>query len=428
MAAIKNFFSKRKADAKFKMAGPGHKLTESSASSIKSTAASSAGSQTRTRPSHGAMMSGVAAIERIEKFQEKQPSMANRSAKLIKAEALKALEEEEKLKNANSGPKEVNIEASPHLAVAGVYFRCPIVGPCTLPKPEMDAKIREFLYDQLAEEPGLTSTLIIHTCNKDKILVQACIETLIKCLTNAINSKDNEKFLKIRVNTKTFKEKIQPVSGAIEFLMAAGFQLQKLPYNEGPEEEFYVMSAEKAADIPSLETLLDALETAEPIKSELDRGTRVLQLSAILEKIELPPVFYNLTKDDIKREQQLKSEAVEQSMVLKTKAMREREAERELRRYRFCLIRVRFPDDIILQGTFYSWEKLSHLKEFINENLNNEISYSLISPTGHRLTSDDNSLAELGLAPAAVVNFCSEEETVSESILKPEIMALLPTS
>lgn len=35
--------------------------------------------------------------------------------------------------------------------------------------------------------------------------------------------------------------------------------------------------------------------------------------------------------------------------MLRTKAMREREAARDLRRYKFCIIRVKFPDNIILQ-------------------------------------------------------------------------------
>ena len=36
-----------------------------------------------------------------------------------------------------------------------------------LPKEEMRQAIRNFLYAQLDEEPGLTSCLIIHTINKD---------------------------------------------------------------------------------------------------------------------------------------------------------------------------------------------------------------------------------------------------------------------
>lgn len=44
-----------------------------------------------------------------------------------------------------------------------------------------------------------------------------------------------------------------------------------------------------------------------------------------------------------------RSEGIERSMMLRTKAMREKEEMREMRKYRFALIRVRFPDGILLQ-------------------------------------------------------------------------------
>ena len=44
-----------------------------------------------------------------------------------------------------------------------------------------------------------------------------------------------------------------------------------------------------------------------------------------------------------------RSEVVENLTLLQTKAMRERAEQRELRKYRFCLVRVRFPDAITLQ-------------------------------------------------------------------------------
>lgn len=44
-----------------------------------------------------------------------------------------------------------------------------------------------------------------------------------------------------------------------------------------------------------------------------------------------------------------RAEGVEKSQMLMTKAMREKEQQRELRRYRYALIRVRFPDGILLQ-------------------------------------------------------------------------------
>ena len=44
-----------------------------------------------------------------------------------------------------------------------------------------------------------------------------------------------------------------------------------------------------------------------------------------------------------------RTEAVEQQGMLRTKEMREREALREKRRYRYSLIRIRFPDGLVLQ-------------------------------------------------------------------------------
>ena len=43
-------------------------------------------------------------------------------------------------------------------------------------------------------------------------------------------------------------------------------------------------------------------------------------------------------------------ETVERNAELRTKAMRDAEEQKRLRRYRYCLLRVRFPDGIILQG------------------------------------------------------------------------------
>lgn len=43
-----------------------------------------------------------------------------------------------------------------------------ISGPEVLSKDEWKVKIKEFLYEQLAGEKGLTACLIIHSCNKNK--------------------------------------------------------------------------------------------------------------------------------------------------------------------------------------------------------------------------------------------------------------------
>lgn len=95
--------------------------------------------------------------------------------------------------------------------------------------------------------------------------------------------------------------------------------------------------------------LVDALKNAEPIQLELDRNTQVLLPSQASKRVELPPAFYALTPEEFKKEQQLRTEAMEKQMQLRTKAMREKDELREIRKYRFALIRVRFPDGVYLQ-------------------------------------------------------------------------------
>ena len=44
-----------------------------------------------------------------------------------------------------------------------------------------------------------------------------------------------------------------------------------------------------------------------------------------------------------------RSERLESNMQLKTKAMREKEEQREAKKYNYTVIRIRFPDGILLQ-------------------------------------------------------------------------------
>lgn len=52
--------------------------------------------------------------------------------------------------------------------------------------------------------------------------------------------------------------------------------------------------------------LNDALVNAEPIQLELDRNLIVLYPSQAAKRVELPPVFFTMTAEELKREQQLR--------------------------------------------------------------------------------------------------------------------------
>lgn len=70
--------------------------------------------------------------------------------------------------------------------------------------------------------------------------------------------------------------------------------------------------------------------------------------------------------------------------------MREREELRYIQRYKFALIRVRFPDGVYLQGTFSVYEKLEQVFAFVQSCLKNEnLEFKLMSPLGTKWEEED---------------------------------------
>lgn len=95
-----------------------------------------------------------------------------------------------------------------------------------------------------------------------------------------------------------------PIEGALDFLKAAGFEQKKLLHNEN-EEDFLVWSPNNC-NIENLMILDEALRSAEPIPIELDRNLQVLMPSQARIRNELPPSFFRITPEEIKKEQQLR--------------------------------------------------------------------------------------------------------------------------
>uniref|UniRef100_A0A336M5Y8 CSON009594 protein n=1 Tax=Culicoides sonorensis TaxID=179676 RepID=A0A336M5Y8_CULSO len=427
---IKGFFTKKKQEAKFKLgvAGPGRKLNSESSSS----------SQPQKKPVKDAYVAPKrdefsaeakkAADAAMSRFQGKTEDF-DFSLQAIRAQARKELEAEKLAKEATSVSEtsgsvqtEQNSEYNNQYAVQGVYFRCPFISEEILPKKDWKLKIKEFLYEQLEQERGLTSCLIIHNCNtKDKI--ETCVETLIRYIENIINHPDEEKYRKIRMSNRIFQEKVEHVEGALDFLRAIGFTEQTID-----DEKFLIFSLDVKENLETMNTLLDALKCSEPIPLELDRNLQVL-LPSQIRVTALPPEFFRITLDELKREQQVRAEAIERSQILMTKAMREKEEQRVMNRYNFALIRVRFPDGVYLQGTFNVYEKLSDVFEMVKSCLkHDEAEFSLVSPTGHKFSEDERemSLHDLKLIPNTVLNFAYEGSSKSlKDYLKEEMLVLI---
>jgi len=139
----------------------------------------------------------------------------------------------------------------------------------------------------------------------------------------------------------------------------------------------------------------------------------------------------------LKREQELKSDLAEGEIMLRTKAMRERAEIKERRKYRFCLIRIRFPDGLVLQGTFSVYEKFKMVEEFVSDSLEHPLPFVLhdAANSGQIVENEnfDTPLTELGLIPTSILNFAWHPEVADEvkqqlgpnaSYLKDSILAL----
>ncbi|KAK7060086.1 UBX domain-containing protein 6, partial [Halocaridina rubra] len=182
-----------------------------------------------------------------------------------------------------------------------------------------------------------------------------------------------------------------------------------------------VFPEDELSDLGALEHLRDALVSAEPLRPQLDRGVRVLLPAEAASHVDLPPEFFNMTTDELRREMQNRAAAVERRQMLMTKAMREKEEMREIRKYKFSLIRVRFPDGLILQGTFGVYEKFEEVMTFVREHLANDWRpFFLNLSGGGKMTEGDQTLVDLRLVPAVVFNF-TWDESVSDPNLDDSV-------
>lgn len=426
---IRDFFKRKKVNQEFKSAGPGRRLTEDSLRHVSATHQQSAPLHHRPRQPPKESKAGAAALARVEEEKLRQNPDWSRAA--IRAQARRELELEQQAKERakHDGIETVFTESAPVLAVNGVYFTCPLVGPDVLPQADIELKIKEFLYEQLCEEKGLTSCLIIHTCNKNKQQLKVGIETLSKYLNNIVEHPEEEKYQKIRISNRNFQERVLNLEGGLDFLLAAGFEEQRLE-KDGMEENYLVFPKHKLEDIEYLKTMIDALHTAEPIVPVLDRSVRVLIPSEGRIKISLPEEFYTLSAEEIARLQEKREHEVELATQLRTKAMRIKDEIKENRHYHYTLVRVRLPDGFLLQGTFYTRETLGDVKEFLNEHLSDpSIKYHLHAPGGEKLSSDESTLFQLNLVPAAVINLTWSDDDddlcKKQCSLKEETVALL---
>ncbi|NWS13156.1 UBXN6 protein, partial [Pachyramphus minor] len=435
---MRKFFQEIKADLKFKTAGPGQKLSEPSRAPREKPKAEAA-PKPRQAPTDEAQMAAAAALARLElKPKGKVPSCSQESIKNqgrngwsssrawgCSSPRWKSAREQE--------------EGAAAASVSGVYFICPLTG-AVVRKDQKEKHLREAIQAYFSVDPVAASIMEIHTFNKDREKVRVGVETMAKYLDNIYLHPEEEKYQKIKLQNKVFQERISCLEGAHKFFQAVGFETKMLPVpGQGKEgQSFYVLKEEVLSRLEDLKDSKEQLLSSEPLRVRLDRQLRVFQPSPEAARFELPDDFYNLSADEIRREQRLRTEAVEKASMLRTRAMREKEEQREMRKYNYTLLRVRFPDGYILQGTFYAREAVSVLYSFVREALRDDwLPFELLGPGGLKLTDENLAFNECGLVPSALLSLCWDAAVMADieaageeqpqSPLRPELLARVQT-
>ncbi|XP_068558569.1 UBX domain-containing protein 6 [Cebidichthys violaceus] len=435
---MKKFLDDIKKDIKFKSAGPGKKLTEEASAKAEAAQSSSRAKPNRYAPSEGSQRAGAAALARIEqhprpKVHTSQDAIRNQVRRELEAAALTDKEKAD----AAEGSKVPVIDPA-CLSVSGVYFTCPLTG-ATLTKREREVHIKEAILMRFEEDAVEASVMMVHTFNKDREKVKAAVDIISKYIENICKNPTEEKYRKIKLSNKVYQEKVRCVEGSREFLEALGFTSIMLPVEGQEEEEEFLVLLEHSPDaLELMKERRDRLQRGEPVRAQLDRQPQAFRASPDAQRFELPPEFYNLTAEELKKEQQQRSEIVEKSAMLRTKAMREKEEQRERRKYNYTLLRIRLPDGSLLQGTFYAWDRLPVLFAFVRESLLDAWQpFELIAPGGQKLKeAEEVALAECNLVPAALLTFAWDAAVQADiaaaggkspALLKPELLETIRT-
>ncbi|NWV67866.1 UBXN6 protein, partial [Malurus elegans] len=418
---MRKFFQEIKADLKFKTAGPGQKLSEPSRAPKEKPKAEVA-PKPRQAPTDEAQKAAAAALARLElKPKGKVPCS---SQEAIKNQGRNGL-------GRNRGSARARLEKQPAAAlqeeegaaapsVSGVYFICPLTGD-VVRKDQKEKHLREAIQAYFSVDPVAASIMEIHTFNKDRDKVRLCVETMAKYLDNIYLHPEEEKYRKIKLQNKVFQERISCLEGTHKFFQAVGFETKTLPVPEQGKnsgtEEYYVLKEEMLSRLEELKEHKEQLLSSEPVRAQLHRQLTVFQPSAAgaAARFELPHDFFNLTAEELRREQRLRTEAVEKASMLRTRAMREKEEQREMRKYNYTLLRVRFPDGYILQGTFYARESVSALYNFVREALREDwLPFELLAPGGVKLTDENLAFNECGLVPSALLSLAWDAAVMAD--------------
>ncbi|WJX54347.1 hypothetical protein P8452_40242 [Trifolium repens] len=281
------------------------------------------------------------------------------------------------------------------------------------------------------------------------------VDIVLKLLRNIVKEPENVKFRKIRLSNPKIKEAVAEVNGGIELLSFLGFELREengetWAVMEVPAEEkiklikkAIVLLEPQLVQVPPKDNLVSTASAEKVVEAEpaepkkIDRQVKVFFAVAesVAAKIELPDSFYKRSAEEVRREAELRKKKFEESQLLIPKSLREKQAKAAKKRYTRTVIRIQFPDGVVLQGVFAPWEPTSALYEFVSSaikepGLEFELMHPVVVqrrviPCFPKAGQKAKTIEEEDLVPSALIKFKPlETDSVVFTGLKNELLEI----
>ncbi|KNA03592.1 hypothetical protein SOVF_207660 [Spinacia oleracea] len=339
-------------------------------------------------------------------------------------------------------------------------FECPVCGSGFTSEEEVSSHIESCItaktsngsIDDAADLDSASNPSMVMNSNENKVestnKLEGCIgvylsgnpsdssvDIVMRLFRNTVKEPENPKFRRIRMSNPKIREAIGEVTGGIELLEEVGFELKEeggemWAVMDTPSEEQLLMlknsvnlieQAKSSSLSSSLKVASDKVEVEKKVKENepliIDRQIKVFfsVSESVAARITLPDSFYKLSSEEVRREAELRKKKMAESQLLIPKSFKEKQAQAARKRYTRTIIRVQFPDGVVLQGVFSPKESTSALYEFVSVALKQEgLEFELIHPVplkrrlipcfpapGERAST----LEQEDLVPSALVKF-----------------------
>ncbi|XP_038875871.1 plant UBX domain-containing protein 2 [Benincasa hispida] len=335
-------------------------------------------------------------------------------------------------------------------------FECPICGQSYRSEEEVSVHVDSCVNDGKAKGSEYLPTSDAESRSELEGCVgtflsgkpsQGSLDIVLKLLSNIVREPENSKFRKIRLSNPKIKEAIGEAVGGVELLEFVGFKLQEeggemwATMDVPTEEKINILSKViDSIDRPKLDEQQKKASTESELiePKKVDRQIRVFFAvpENIAAHIELPDFFYKLSVEEVKREAIMRKQKIAESQLLVPKSYKEKQAKAARRKYTRTVIRIQFPDGVVLQGVFSPWEPTSALYEFVSTALKEPgLEFELIHPVGvkrrtitHFPAEGERSktLDDEELVPSALVKFRPiETDSVVFTGLRNELLEII---